>query len=624
VISLARAIRRAVPGAPAGRGEPVEVFLTYALTLLLAWPLGRYMSQVFHGERTWLDLALNPLENALYRLMRVNPNRGMTWRGYALAILFSNLPLAVIGYLIFTFQGALPLNPDRIPGMSWDLALHTASSFITNTNQQHYSGQSQLSYLSQLAAITTMQFVTPAVGLAAMVAVLRGLMGGRNGVKADLGNYYVDVTRAITRVLIPLSFVLALLLTWQGVPSAFSGAKIANLIEPYTVTNPDKTSTRIATQTIPVGPVAPMVAIKQLGTNGGGWYGPNSAVPLENPTPLSNLLQTISIILIPVAGIFMVGYFLRRPRFGVMVLGVMTLLSAVLMIIVVGTGTQPNPAFAGLAAPGPNMEGVETRFGPVASQIWATLTTQTSNGSVNVMHDSMNPLALIVPFVGMWLNLIFGGDGVGFLNFFITLIVTVFIAGLMVGRTPELFGRKIEAREMKLASLALLLIPLLILVPGAIALSIPAITANSNPGFHGLSQVLYEYSSAAANNGSGLAGLGTGGSVWWNVSCAVVLILGRFIPIIAPLAIAGYLSLKKEVPVSSGTLRVETTTFASALLAVIIVVNALEYFPIAVLGPVAESLTVGQPLPQPVPMSGLEITVPQVNALENTLQDVRK
>ena len=575
----------------------MEILITYALTFLLAWGLGAYMSRVFHGERTLLDPVFNPLERGLYSLLRLDPARGMTWRGYSLAILFSNLPVALLGYLIFVAQGSLPLNPDKVPGMTWDLALHTAASFVTNTNQQHYSGQSQLSYLAQMAGVTAMQFITPAVGLAAMVAVLRGLMGGRGGVRGDLGNYYVDLTRAITRVLMPLSLLLALLLTWQGVPSTFSGAKTVNLLEPQTIEGK-----LISSQTIPVGPVAAMVAIKQLGTNGGGWYGPNSAVPLENPTPLANLFETISLILIPVASIFMAGYFLRRPRFGLMVLGVMTLLSAVLVLAVVPNASQPNPAFAGLAAPGANLEGVEQRLGPLASSLWASLTTQTSNGSVNAMHDSLNPLAGLVPMLGMWLNLIYGGDGVGFLNFFIYLIVTVFIAGLMVGRTPELFGRKIEAREMKLASVALLISPLLILLPSAIALSVPAFTANSNPGFHGLSQVLYEYSSAAANNGSGFEGLGDN-TVWWNVSCAVVLILARFVPIIAPLAIAGYLSQKKEVPISSGTLRVDTPTFAGTTLAIILVLAALQYLPVAVLGPIAEQLTLGQPAPTPVPLS---------------------
>ncbi len=593
----------------------MEVFVSYLILFLLAWPLGLYMARVFAGGKTWLDPILNPLERGIYALLRVNPARGMTWRGYALALLWSNVPIAIIAYLIFVYQGVLPLNPDAIGGMSWDLALHTTASFITNTNQQHYSGQSQLSYLSQLAAIVTMQFVTPAVGLAAFAAVLRGITGGIRSSNveshvavpaANLGNYYVDVTRAITRVLLPLSIVVALLLTWQGVPSTFDGAKTATVLEPQTIEGK-----AITTQTIPVGPVAALVAIKQLGTNGGGWYGPNSAVPLENPTPLSNLIQLISILLIPVASIFMVGAFTKRPRFGVMVMGIMSLLSAVLAFAIIPAATQANAAFAGISASSANMEGVEQRFGPIASALWATWTTQTSNGSVNAMHDSLNPLAGMVALIGMWLNVTFGGDGVGFLNFFIYLIVAVFIAGLMVGRTPELFGRKIEAREMKLASLGLLISPLLILVPSALALAIPSVTANSNPSFHGLTQVVYEYSSAVANNGSGMAGLGTGGSVWWNVTCAVCLILARYVPIIAPLAIAGYIGAKKSAPQTAGTLRVDTPIFAGMTLSVILIVGALSYFPLAVMGPIAESLTIGKPLPQPVPLGQLNQRPPE-------------
>lgn len=586
----------------------MEVFVSYLILFLLAWPLGLYMARVFSGGRTWLDPVLNPLERGVYALERVNPNRGMTWRGYAMALLWSNLPLAVIAYLIFVFQNGLPLNPDGIPNMSWDLALHTTASFITNTNQQHYSGQAQLSYLAQLAGVVAMQVVTPAVGLAAFVAVLRGITGGlrpagleaHEAVKAaNLGNYYVDVTRAITRVLIPLSVVVALLLAWQGVPSTFDGAKTATVLEPQTVEG-----AQITTQTIPVGPVAAMVAIKQLGTNGGGWYGPNSAVPLENPTPLSNLIELVSILLIPVASIFMVGAFTRQPRFGVTVMGIMTLFSAVLAFAIIPLATAPNAAFTGLATSSANMEGVEQRFGTVISALWATWTTQTSNGSVNAMHDSLNPLAGLIAFIGMWLNVTFGGDGVGFLNFFIYLIVAVFIAGLMVGRTPELFGRKIEAREMKLASLGLLISPLLILVPSALALAIPSVTANSNPGFHGLSQVVYEYSSAVANNGSGFEGLGDN-TVWWNVTASVCLILARFVPIIAPLAIAGYLGAKKAAPQTAGTLRVDTPVFAGMTISVILIVGALSYFPLAVMGPIAEHLTRGQALPQPVPLSRL-------------------
>ena len=563
-----------------------DVILVYALTFLLAWPLGHYLSRVFRMERTWLDPVLGGLERALYRLLGTRETQGMSWFGYARALLFSNLAVGVVAYFVFIFQGRLPLNPDGISGLSWDLALHTAASFVTNTNQQHYSGQAQLSYLSQTVGVTALQLITPAAGLAALVAILRGLFGGRNadtakaGEARDVGNYYVDVTRAMTRVLLPMSFVLALLLTWQGVPSTFSGAKTATLVDPQG---------EVTEQTIPVGPVAAMVAIKQLGTNGGGWYGPNSAVPLENPTPLSNLLESVSIILLPVAVVFMVGRSTRRPRFGIMALGVMTVVSVVLVVAAVAAENTANPAFSGLAAAGPNMEGKETRFGPTASALWATLTTQTSNGSVNSMHDSMTPLGGLLPLTGMLINETYGGIGVGFINFLVFLFITVFIAGLMVGRTPELFGRKLEAREVKLAAIALLLQPLLILVPTAITLSIPALTGNSNPGFHGVSQVFYEYTSAFANNGSGFEGLGDN-TVWWNTTTSVILILARFIPIFAPLAIAGSLAAKRVAPPSAGTLRVDTPIFAGATLSVIVILTLLNFLPVLVLGPVGEQL----------------------------------
>jgi potassium-transporting ATPase potassium-binding subunit len=563
----------------------MDIVLTFGLAFLLAWPIGRYMARVFAGEKTVLDGVFNPVERLLYRLLGIQADKGMTWRGYAKALLFSNLFVGIVAYLLFLLQGRLPLNPDGVPGMSWDLALHTAASFITNTNQQHYSGQAQLSYLSQMMAITASQVITPAAGLAALVAILRGLMGGRNaeakaGEARDLGNYYVDVTKAITRLFIPYAFVLALLLTWQGVPSTFSGAKVATPLD---------AATGITEQIIPVGPVAAMVAIKQLGTNGGGWYGPNSAVPLENPTPLSNLFETVAIILLPIAIVFMTGYFLKRRGVGMMILSVMTLSSIFLTVAVVAAENQPNPAFAGLAAEGANLEGKEVRFGATASALWGTLTTQTSNGSVNSMHDSFSPLGGMVPLLGMLINETYGGVGVGLINFFLFLFLPVFLAGLMVGRTPELFGRKLEAKEIKLAAIALLIQPLLILVPTATTLAIPSLTGNSNPGFHGISQVLYEYTSAFANNGSGFEGLGDN-TVWWNVTASINLILGRFIPIIAPLAIAGYLARKRVAPESVGTLKVLTPIFAATTFSVIILLTLLNFLPVLVLGPIGEQL----------------------------------
>ena len=591
-----------------------DVILVFGLAFLLAWFLGSYMSKVFHGERTWLDPVLNPVENRLYKLMGVNSAQGMTWQGYGKAILYSNLVLGLVAFLILVFQGGIALlNPDGIPGMSWSLALHTASSFITNTNQQHYSGQAQLSYFAHLFAVVTMQIVTPSVGLVAVVAILRGLVGGRNaeafkaGEPRDLGNYYVDVTKAVTRIMIPCAFVLALLIAWQGVPSTFSGAKVATPLD---------TSTGVAEQTIPVGPVAAMVAIKQFATNGGGWYGPNSSVPLENPTQVSNLFESVAIILLPIAVVFMAGYFLRKKRFGMMILGVMVVTSVLLSATVIIAENEPNRAFNGLAAVGTNMEGKEVRFGATASALWGTLTTQTSNGSVNSMHDSFTPIGGLVPIIGMLINQTYGGVGVGLINFLIFVFLAVFIAGLMVGRTPELFGRKLEAKEIKLAAIAMLIQPVFILGFVAISLTVQGLAQNSNPAFHGISQVLYEYTSAFGNNGSGFEGLGDN-TVWWNVTNSINLILGRFIPILAPLAIAGYLAQKRVAPQTSGTLRVDTPIFGVTTFFVVFLLTLLNFLPILVLGPVAERFV---QTPEVTPISR---TAPVPDPTLTTLGDAR-
>ncbi|UQN09577.1 potassium-transporting ATPase subunit KdpA [Deinococcus sp. QL22] len=567
----------------------MDIFLTYALAFALAVPLGTQIARVF-------STPASRFTSSLLRLSGVDASRPMNWRQYGMALLGTNVVLGVFAFLLYTLQGGLPLNPDGIPNLRWDTAMHTAASFITNTNQQHYSGQSGLSYLSQMLGITALQFITPAVGMAALFAVLRGFRGETN-----VGNYFLDVTRAIG-LLIPAAFVLALLLTSQGVPSTFGGAKTATLIEAQTVEGQ-----AVTTQTIPLGPVAAMVAIKQLGTNGGGWYGPNSSVPLENPTPLSNLFQMVSIIVFPVALVVAAGLFLRRRRFGVALIAVMSVMSAALTFGAVVAERQPNAALSGLAAAGGNLEGKEVRFGTDATALWASLTTQTSNGSVNGMLDSFTPLGGLIPQLGMFLNDVYGGIGVGLINMLVFVILTVFIAGLMVGRTPELFGRKIETREIKLASLIILLQPLLVLGFTAAALALPSITGHSNPGFHGLSQVLYEYNSAYANNGSGFEGLGDN-TPWWNITCAIVLILARFLPILGPLAIAGYLAQKKAAPETSGTLRVDTPVFAGMLLSVMLLLQLLNFAPALVLGPVAEQLSLNTPPAVSVPVSSTGAT----------------
>ena len=564
-----------------------EVLLIYAAALLLAWPLGRYMASIYSMTPTGLDRAFGPLERVIYGAIGVRADAPMSWKQYGKALLKLNLFIGLVSLAIFIFQGWLPLNPDHIDGMSWDLALHTAASFITNTNQQHYSGQAQLSYFSQLIAIVSMQVVTPAAGLAALVAILRTLFARReeraetSTGEVSVGNFYADLVRTIVRVLLPLALITALLLAWQGVPSTLIGAQVAHPID---------NSAELSEQRVPVGPVAPMVAIKQLATNGGGWYGPNSSVPLENPTPVSNFIETVAIVLIPIALVFMAGFLTGRKRLALSILGVMLTMSVVLTGLNIWSENQPNAAFAGIAADGPNLEGKEVRFGATATALWGSFTTQTSNGSVNGMHDSFNPLGGASELMDMFINATFGGVGVGLINYLLFLLLAVFLGSLMVGRSPELYGRALEAKEIKLISIALLIQPLLILGLTALAVAIPGLAQNSNPGFHGLSQVLYEYTSAFANNGSGFEGLGDN-TVWWNISCAVALILGRFIPILAPLALAAHMASKRTAPTTSGSLAVETPTFAVLTLGVIVMFALLSFFPVLALGPFAEYLS---------------------------------
>ncbi len=567
----------------------IDTLLVYALALLLGWPLGLYLAKVMRGAPMRGDALFGWIERPLYRLLGTDPARGMHWRAYAGAFLASNLVLGVLVFVLFVTQAWLPFNPDAVPNMRWDVALHTMVSFLTNTNQQHYSGQAQLSYLSQAVGVVGLQFITPMMGLALVAATLRGLFGGRGqdaarkaaasggetAQEVDLGNYWADVIRPTLRFLLPLCLLWTLLLTQQGVPSTLAAGPVATPLD---------ASAGQQTQKIPLGPVAAMVAIKQLGTNGGGWYGPNSAMALENPTPFSNLLEMLGIVLIPVAVAFMVGPFTGRRKFTALVFGsmlVMSLASTALSLWAEGHA----PGSAAL------MEGKEVRFGVDASAAWSSLTTQTSNGSVNAMHDSLAPLTGGVAMVNMLINAIWGGIGCGLQQFLVYLLLSVFLAGLMTGRTPELFGRKIEAPEVRLLALLILLQPLVLLGFTAITLALPAsISATSNPGFHGISQVFYEYTSAFANNGSGFEGLGDG-IPWWNLSCTVVLLLGRYPALIVPLIVAAQLARKRVAPETGGSLQVETPTFALTLIAVIAILTVLQFTPALVLGPIADHLT---------------------------------
>jgi K+-transporting ATPase ATPase A chain len=563
-----------------------EFLLVFALAIALGWPLGRYLAAVMRGEPMRGDGLFRWLERPLYALIGTNPQRGMSWRGYAGAFVLSNLVLAVIVWLILMTQAWLPLNPNGAPNMSWDLALHTMVSFLTNTNQQHYSGQAQLSYLAHMTGIVTLQVITPMMGLALTAATLRGLFGGRNAqarkaegheqAPVDVGNYWADVIRPTLRFMVPLCLVWSVLLTSQGVPATLAGGPVVAPVD---------ATVEMKEQKIPLGPVSPMVAIKQLGTNGGGWYGPNSSVPLENPTPLSNLLETLALILVPVAIAFMIGPLTGRRKFAGMVFGTMLLMSvASAGFAIWSEGHSSTSSDIAL------MEGKEVRLGAEPSALWAALTTQTSNGSVNAMHDSLAPLTGLVTISDMLINAIWGGIGSGLQQFLTYLLLGVFLAGLMTGRTPELFGRKIEAPEVKLLAVLVLLQPLVLLGLTAITLSVPSLTGNSNPGFHAISQVFYEYTSAFANNGSGFEGLGDA-TVWWNVTCSFVLAAGRYPALIIPLVIAAMLARKRQAPESAGSLQIETPTFALTLIAVIVILTLLQFMPVLVLGPVADHLT---------------------------------
>jgi K+-transporting ATPase ATPase A chain len=563
--------------------EYAAVAFTILFTVLTSLPLGRYMARVFQGERTALDPVFVPIERLVLRLTGVDPAEGQNWKQYSRSLLVSNVFMWLAGFAIVTLQKWLPLNPDHIGNMEPTLAFNTISSFVTNTNLQHYSGETGLSCLSQILPITFLQFVTAATGVAACIAIMRALGGSR---LKQIGSFYVDLTRATVRLFLPLAILVGLVLMWQGSPMTFAPAAGAATLE-----GPE--------QTIARGVVAPMVAIKQLGTNGGGYFGPNSAHPFENPTPLSNFAETWSITIIPMAMVWTLGHMVRRRRLAVVVFLTMLALYLPMVAFGVAQDARGNPAIAamGVDQSTGSMEGKEVRFGSGLSALWSVTTTVTSNGSVDCMHDSLTPLGGLVPMIGMWLNNIFGGVGVGFINMLIFVIVAVFVAGMMIGRTPEFLGKKVEAREMKLASLALLWHPLSILVGTAVACYVWATTADPgtslawlhNPGPHGFSEMLYEWSSATANNGSGFEGLGDN-TPFWNIGTGLAMLLARYIPIFAPLALAGVLGAKPAAPETAGSLRTDSAIFGFTLWAVVVILGLLMFMPVAVLGPIAEHL----------------------------------
>ncbi len=560
--------------------EIAGIAFTYFLTVILAIPLGKYIAKVYAGEKTFLDSVLGPVENLFFRWSGIAYKQEMNWKQHLQALLTINVWWFGWAMFVLMNQGWLPWNPDQNPSMSPDLAFNTAISFLVNCNLQHYSGETGMSYLGQIACLMFLQFVTAGTGMAAC-AVVFNAMKARTTDK--LGNFYNYFVKSCTRILLPLSFVLAIILLWEGTPMNVAGKASITTLQGDTVQ-------------VSRGPVAAMVAIKQLGTNGGGFFGVNSAHPLENPSYLSNILECASIVLIPIAMIFALGYYLQRKRLAYIVFGVMTVGFLLFVVPSVYLEMQGNPALTqmGIEQNLGSMEGKETRFGAASSAFWAVATTVTSNGSVNAMHDSLTPLTGMFALLGMMINALYGGVGVGFLNFYVFMIIAVFIAGLMVGRTPEFLGKKIEAREMKIASIIALLHPLLILAGTALASFVyvghPDLPWLNNPSFHGFSEMLYEYTSSAANNGSGFEGLGDN-TPFWNISTGIVLILSRYLPIIGPIAIAGILANKKFVPESAGTLKTDTATFGLMVFAVIFIVAALAFFPALTLGPLAEYFT---------------------------------
>lgn len=554
------------------------VIAMFLATIILAIPLGKYIANVFSDKPSFLDKIFGPIEKGIMRLSGVDFKKEMTWKEHLVALLTINLVWFVVGMLILMFQAYLPLNPDGNPNMSPDLAFNTAISFLVNCNLQHYSGESGVSYLSQ-TGLMFLQFVSAGVGISAAIVLFKAFKD--KGSKL-LGNFYDIFLKSCTRILLPISFIVAMILVFQGTPMTYEGKD--------TMINLQGDSVEVSR-----GPVAAFVAIKHVGTNGGGFFGANSNHPLENPSYISNIAEMIGQFVIPVAMVFALGFFINRRKLSLMIFGVMTIGFLCLAIPNVLMEAQGSPAIErlGVTQDLGAMEGKEIRFGAAASGFWSIVTTVISTGSINSMHDSSMPLSGMNEMLAMMINAFYGGNGVGILNFFVFIILGVFISGLMVGRTPEFLGKKVEAREMKIAMIVALIHPFLILAGTAIAAAYPAIGASTtnDPGFHGFSEMLYEFTSASANNGSGFEGLGDN-TLWWNISTGIVLLFGRFIPIVGPIAIAGILSEKRYIPEGAGTLKTDTASFGFMVFAVIVIVAALAFFPALTLGPIAEYFSI--------------------------------
>ena len=551
----------------------------FALVLVPAPFLGRFYYKVMEGQRTWLTPVFGPVEKVCYRVAGVDPDTEQSWQKYTLALLAFNLAGFVLLYAILLLQQYLPLNPQQLPGQEWTQAFNTAVSFVTNTNWQSYSGEASLSYFSQMAGLTVQNFVSAATGLAVLVALCRGI--SRRSAQT-LGNFWVDMTRATLYGLLPMCLVLALFLVWQGVPQTF-----AHYVNAVTLQGVD--------QVIPLGPAASQIAIKQLGTNGGGFFGVNSAHPFENPSAWSNLFEMASIILIPVALVFTFGHYvkdLRQSR---------AIIACMFALFLIGGGTalyaeyQPNPTLnSPLVEQAAPLEGKEVRFGTTGTVLWTVTTTAASNGSVNGMHDSLNPISGMVALVNMMVGeVIFGGVGAGLYGMLLNVLIAVFLAGLMIGRTPEYLGKKLQAKEVQLLVVTLLVMPVGVLVLGAIAAVLPSAVASvSNPGAHGFSQILYAFTSASANNGSAFAGLNAN-TPFYNLMLGLGMLLGRFGYILPVLALAGSLALKKTAPIGQDSFPTHGPLFVALLTVTILLVGGLTFLPTLALGPIAEQLTLG-------------------------------
>ena len=559
--------------------EILGVILQWVALVVLCYPLGRYIAKVYRGERTWLDF-MAPLERGIYKVCSIDPDEDMDWKKFLKALLMVNLFWFFWGMVLLCCQSWLPLNPDGNANQTPDLAFNTCISFMVNCNLQHYSGESGLTYFTQLFVIMLFQFITAACGMAAMAGIMKALAA--KNTKA-IGNFWVYLVKSTTRILMPLSLLVGILLVINGTPMSFDGKQTITTLEGQE-------------QVISQGPTAAIVPIKQLGTNGGGYFGVNSSHPLENPNAFTNMLECWSILIIPMAMAWAFGFYVRRRKLAAWIFGVMlfAFTAGIFVSVPQEMGGNPNIDEMGIAQDLGSMEGKEIRIGSAASAMWGMVTTVTSNGSVNSMHDSQTPLSGMMQMLNMQINCWFGGVGVGWMNYFAFLIIAVFISGLMVGRTPEFLGHKVEAREMKIATMVVLMHPFLILVgtgiSAAVAAANPEIGWLNNPSFHGLSEMLYEYTSAAANNGSGFEGL-SDNTPFWNIMTGIALIMGRYFPIVGQVAIAGLLASKKYVPESAGTLKTDTFTFSLMTFAVIIIVAALSFFPAQALGPIADYLS---------------------------------